>query len=168
MTWRHIRGLSHLPKASVESCYAATNLASYVKNFPGWPTLFLLHWARPIREAAYTGTYILTSLLIKADLVWIGKIYDGMELFLCKRNLSKLLWIQVIFPDSYYVVSSVGYQAKPTKYQGVFEVKIRVKTWQVRGIWSQQLEHKQVPKWGTEPGIRKDKRSLLACHTFSV
>ena len=33
------------------------------------------------------------------------------------------------------------FQAKPRKYQGVFEVKSRVKTWQVRGIWSQQLEH---------------------------
>ena len=31
--------------------------------------------------------------------------------------------------------------AKSRKYQGVFEVKSRVKTWQVRGIWSQQLEH---------------------------
>ena len=41
----------------------------------------------------------------------------------------------------------------------------RVKTWQVRGIWSQQLEHKQVPQWGTEPGVLKGKRSLLACHT---
>ena len=50
------------------------------------------------------------------------------------------------------------------KYQGVFEVKSRVKTWQVRGIWSQQLEHEQVPKWGTEPGVLKGKRSLLACH----
>ena len=29
------------------------------------------------------------------------------------------------------------YYAKSRKYQGVFEVKIRVKTWQVRGIWSQ-------------------------------
>ena len=28
---------------------------------------------------------------------------------------------------------------KSRKYQGVFEVKSRVKTWQVRGIWSQQL-----------------------------
>ena len=37
---------------------------------------------------------------------------------------------------------------KSRKYQGVFEVKSRVKTWQVRGIWSQQLEHQQVPKWG--------------------
>ena len=36
---------------------------------------------------------------------------------------------------------------------------------EVRGIWSQQLEHYQVPKWGTEPGVRKDKHSLLACHT---
>ena len=44
-------------------------------------------------------------------------------------------------------------------------MKSRVKTWQVRGIWSQQLEHKQVPKWGTEPGVLKGKRSLLACHT---
>ena len=33
------------------------------------------------------------------------------------------------------------------------------------GIWSQQLEHKQVPKTGTEPGVRKGKRSLLASHT---
>ena len=44
-------------------------------------------------------------------------------------------------------------------------MKSRVKTSQVRGIWSQQLEHKQVPKWGTEPGVRKGKCSLLACHT---
>ena len=56
-------------------------------------------------------------------------------------------------------------QAKSRKYQGVFEVKSRVKTWQVRGIWSQQLEHKQVPRWGTEPGVRKGKLSLLVCHT---
>ena len=56
-------------------------------------------------------------------------------------------------------------KAKSRKYQGVFEVKSRVKTWQVRGIWSQQLEHKQVPQLGTEPGVRKGKRSLLACHT---
>ena len=33
------------------------------------------------------------------------------------------------------------FQAKSRKYQGVFEVKSRVKTWQVRGVWSQQLEH---------------------------
>ena len=29
------------------------------------------------------------------------------------------------------------------KYRGVFKLKSRVKTWQVRGIWSQKLEHKQ-------------------------
>ena len=44
-------------------------------------------------------------------------------------------------------------------------MKSRAKTWQARGIWSQQLEHSQVPKWGTEPGVRKGKRSLLASHT---
>ena len=32
-------------------------------------------------------------------------------------------------------------KVKSRKYQGVFEVKSRAKTWQVRGIWSQQLEH---------------------------
>ena len=56
-------------------------------------------------------------------------------------------------------------RAKSRKYQGVFKVKSRVKTWQNRGIWSQQLEHKQVPKRVTEPGVRKGKRSLPACHT---
>ena len=57
------------------------------------------------------------------------------------------------------------YEGKSRKYQGVFEEKSRVKRWQVRGIWSQQLEHKQVPQLGTEPGVQKGKRSLLACHT---
>ena len=39
------------------------------------------------------------------------------------------------------------------------------KTWQGRGIWSQQLEQKQVPKRGMEPGVRKGKRSMQASHT---
>ena len=64
-----------------------------------------------------------------------------------------------------YLLMVGQHQAKSRKYQGVFEVKSRVKTWQVRGIWSQQLEHWQVPKWGTEPGVQKGKRSLLASHT---
>ena len=41
-------------------------------------------------------------------------------------------------------------EAKSRNYQGVFEVKSRVKTWQVRGIWSQELDHKQVQKKGDE------------------
>ena len=64
-----------------------------------------------------------------------------------------------------HLIGSEKREAKSRKYQGVFKVKSRVKTWQVRGIWSQQLEHKQVPKRGTEPGVRKGKLSLLACHT---
>ena len=35
-----------------------------------------------------------------------------------------------------------GVEGKSRKYQGVFEAKSRVKTWQVRGIWSQQLKSK--------------------------
>ena len=52
----------HLPKARVESCSAATTLALYVKNFPGWPTLFPSHWGRPIRELAYTVTYYFDTM----------------------------------------------------------------------------------------------------------
>ena len=55
-------GKQHLPKARVESCSAATTLALYVKNFPGWPTLFPSHWGRPIRELAYTVTYYFDTM----------------------------------------------------------------------------------------------------------
>ena len=44
--------------------------------------------------------------------------------------------------DKFWLLNTEGLlQVKSRKYQGVFEVKSRVKTWQVRGIWSQQLEH---------------------------
>ena len=56
-------------------------------------------------------------------------------------------------------------KAKSRKYREVFKVKSRVKTRQVREIWSQKFEHKQFPKTETVPGVRKGKRSLLACHT---
>ena len=39
------------------------------------------------------------------------------------------------------------------------------KTWQVRGIWSQRLEHKQVPKGGRNQVFGRVKRSILASHT---
>ena len=69
------------------------------------------------------------------------------------------------FMNTWTRVSPQSLIWKIEKYQGVFGVKSRVKTWQNRGIWSQQLEHKQVLQWETEPGVRKGKRSLLACHT---
>ena len=61
-------------------------------------------------------------------------------------------------------VAQVHLRAKSRKYRGVFKMKSRVKT-QVREIGSQQLEHKQAKKRGTEPGVRKGNRSLLTCHT---
>ena len=61
-------GSLHFPKARVESCYAATTLALYIKNIPDWPTLFRLHWGRPIREVAYTLTYILTYIFPDEEL----------------------------------------------------------------------------------------------------
>ena len=56
-------------------------------------------------------------------------------------------------------------KAKSRKYRGLCKVKSRVKTRHVREIWSQQLEHKQVPKRETESGVRNGKLSLVACHT---
>ena len=44
-------------------------------------------------------------------------------------------------------------------------MKSREKTRQGRENWSQQLDNKQVRKKGLELGFRRDKRSLLACHT---
>ena len=49
----------------------------------------------------------------------------------------------------YILISGVSLNFKQNReVPRVFEVKSRVKTWQVRGIWSQQLEHQQIPKWG--------------------
>ena len=56
-------------------------------------------------------------------------------------------------------------EAKFRKYRGVFKVKSREKTRQIRENWFQQIEHKQVSERGMEPGVRKGKRDLLACHT---
>ena len=59
--------------------------------------------------------------------------------------------------------NSEHHEAKSKKHREVFKVKSRNKARQVREIWSQQLEHEQVPKGGTESSVRKGKRSLLAC-----
>ena len=50
----------------------------------------------------------------------------------------------------------------PRGFKGEKSIK---ETWQVCQNWSQQLEHKQVTKWGTESGVRKSKLSLMACHS---
>ena len=55
-------------------------------------------------------------------------------------------------------------KVKSRKYRGIFKVKSREKTRQIQENWSQQLEYKQVQMRGTEPGVLKSKRSLLACH----
>ena len=60
---------------------------------------------------------------------------------------------------------SVPFRSKIEKVPRGIQGENRVETWQVRGIWSQQLEHKQVQKRGTKPGVRKVKRSLLASQT---
>ena len=52
------------------------------------------------------------------------------------KIFARFIWSQI-----YICVSAFTFKVKSRKYQGVFEVKSRAKTWQVRGIWSQQLEH---------------------------
>ena len=47
-------------------------------------------------------------------------------------------------------------------------MKSRVKTWQVRGIWSQQLEHKQVPKWGRNQTNGKYLTPLIHTKMYHV
>ena len=60
-----------------------------------------------------------------------------------KKINSSVLCAEFRFRQNIFSPSSPFniYKVKSRKYQGVFEVKSRVKTWQVRGIWSQQLEH---------------------------
>ena len=81
------------------------------------------------------------------------------------KTLYETIWVQ--HSVVWFVCWSVGLpiRRKQNRESTKEYSKSRVKTWQVRGIWSQQLEHKQLPQWGTEPGVRKGKRSLLACST---
>ena len=67
---------------------------------------------------------------------------------LCKFEINYALSFSIISGNTIHptlksvtIKYQVSCEAKPRKYQGVFEVKSRVKTWQVGGIWSQQLEH---------------------------
>ena len=84
----------------------------------------------------------------------------------------KLLWPMLKFFNGQTDRQSL--RAKSRKYKGVFEVKSRVKTWQVRGIWSQQLEHKShngrrnqvsgrvsVPCWHATPVANAPWKPLL-------
>ena len=74
-----------------------------------------------------------------------------------ERGLTNIFYIK---GRSKFLLKVVVYfeilmQSKSEKEPMVFVVKSRVKTWQVRGIWSRQLEQKQVPKGGgrAEPGV---------------
>ena len=55
-----------------------------------------------------------------------------------------------VWTEYQYLTKAERFEAKSRKYQGVFKVKIRVKRWQVQGIWSQQLANKQVPSKSME------------------
>ena len=75
------------------------------------------------------------------DMTKYAKENDGVTFILVVIDIfSKFLWLRPLKDKKGSSVAS-ALKVKSRKYQGVFEVKSRVKTWQVRGIWSQQLEH---------------------------
>ena len=70
----------------------------------------------------------------------------------CCKTANTFIWHNFIFIFRFSLVpyspaKPIQMKAKSRKYQGAFGLKSRVKTWQVRGIWSQQFEHKKVPQW---------------------
>ena len=64
------------------------------------------------------------------------------KIYLNGGKIEKIVLKYTIIPVRTFLTIYKCFEiVKSRKYQGVFEVKSRVKTWQVRGIWSQQLEH---------------------------
>ena len=61
-------------------------------------------------------------------------------------NWARKSWIKIWQHHMFMGARQSLHTAKSRKYQGVFKVKSREKTRQVRGIWSQQLKNKRVPK----------------------
>ena len=87
--------------------------------------------------------YVTATLM--ALFAWRGSYYV-LTSYVSLNDYLEVCLTQLVLIVKF--VSALTLVAKSRKYQGVFEVKSRVKTWQVRRIWSQQLEHKKVPQWG--------------------
>ena len=126
-----------------------------------------------IRRASHQTVMLTTSLyLLSVALATNGtlnlKIFQILGLVCIHMNHKKIIinlrgiTIRQQTTELFEVLMTKG---KIEKVPRDIQVKSRVKTWQARGIWSQQLEQKHVTKRGTEPGVRKGKRSLLASHT---
>ena len=118
----------------------------------------LTHIGKNIDVGCKIINFVIIFFVIFSDLhrnePWGRKHHFVFACWLsCLRKALKYQWS--------WQYSTSLWKAKSRKYQWVFEVKSRVKTWQVRGIWSQQLDHKQVSQWGTAPGVRKGKRKLV-------
>ena len=96
-------------------------------------------------QIGYTGfgKIFIFSLFVccfyrKSQALTLDKIQEGVFINNDKHSLK----MQKSSKRSVLELNNIeNNRAKSRKYQGIFEVKSRVKTWQVRGIWSQQLEH---------------------------
>ena len=85
---------------------------------------------------------------MQQSVTFLGHVVTPDRVLPCPDNVAKILqWQQpTTVTEVRQFLGIASYyrkfiQAKSRKYQGVFEVKSRVKKWQVRGIWSEQLEH---------------------------
>ena len=73
--------------------------------------------------------------IITPELISLPFFFEVFKYLFKNRFSDKFFLRAFIFPHAKFL------KAKSRKYQGVFEVKSRIKTWEVREIWSQQLEH---------------------------
>ena len=98
-------------------CRHATSVADALwkpKNFPGWPTLFRLRWGRPIREVAYTVTYILTSWMIKICMLstflnssdsvaeWLRRLTSDLGVVSSSPARDSFFFLSVIWRNYYF------------------------------------------------------------------
>ena len=89
--------------------------------------------ARLFNPLCSTSQYLLFHFSITIVHILESENSILLQVFYKKKGI--VLWQDPLNPQNKIQ------KAKSRKYQGVFEMKSRVKTWQVRGILSQQLEH---------------------------
>ena len=122
-------------------------------------------WRKCRLEGVLNFHRVLFSLFQGLSVMTYSRVYFSLCLFLAISGRSRTQ--RKLNPrENFPIYGSKNPKTKSRKCRGVSTVKSRAKTRQVRENWSQQLEHKQVPKCGTEPGGRKGKRALLACQRF--
>ena len=124
--------LRNFQGSQVSSFDFSTLYTSLPHDFIKAKVLSLINWCFN-RESK---SYLCSSL--KAGF-FSNKKYDSYRCWSCAELCEAFTFLM---ENIHVQFDGMVYQAKLRKYQEIFGVKSRVKTWQVRGIWSQQLGHK--------------------------